>query len=91
MKRLPIQAAKDVAERYNQQQVILVAWDAADGLTHVVSYGTTLAACEQAAAGANVVKRALGFPEELCNTKPSRVRRRDRPTLPNGPKEGDRG
>ena len=85
MKRLPIQAAKDVAQKYGQAQVILVAWDEDDNLTHVVSYGRTLKDCESAAAGANLIKKALGFPESLCNDKPARVRRREKRNDPKPP------
>lgn len=73
--RIPIAAARRIAEHYGQQQVILVTWDGAK--THVVTYGTTLEACEQAAAGGNRVKRALGWPKELCHAKPARQRRRE--------------
>jgi hypothetical protein len=73
MKRLPIQAAKDLAEKYNQSQVILVTWDKDDGLIHTVSYGVSLRDCEQAALGANMVRMALGFPEDDCKAVPARI------------------
>ena len=73
-KRIPITAARRIAEEFGQQQVILVTWDGA--ITHVVTYGATREACEQAAQGGNRVKRALGWPEELCNAEPAHVRRR---------------
>lgn len=75
MKRLPIKAAKDLAKKYGQSQVILITWDEKDHLTHTVSYGDTVKACEQAAKGANLVRRALGFPEDLCQAVPARVKR----------------
>lgn len=76
MKRLPIQAAKDIAAKYKQAQVILVTWDEESKLVHTVSYGKTFLDCERAAEGANVVRKALGFPEALCNEKPARSRRK---------------
>lgn len=76
--RIPIARAKSIAEQHDLDQVIVVAWDAKAGMTHVVTYGKTLADCEQAAKGGNLVKRALGWPESQCNAKPSRVRKRDR-------------
>jgi len=76
MKRLPIQAAKDIATKYKQAQVILVTWDEESKLVHTVSYGKTLTDCERAAEGANVVRKALGFPEALCELKPARSRRK---------------
>lgn len=73
-KRIPIKAAKDVADKYNLKQVILCVWDGE--LTHVVTYGKTLEDCSQAACGGNNIKRALGWPEELCQAEPSRVKRK---------------
>lgn len=81
-KRIPIQVAKDIAEKYGQAQVIIVTWDAKEGLTHVVTYGQTLTDCDQAAKGGNLVKRALGWPESQCQAEPTRVRRRRRPPAP---------
>ena len=74
--RIPIKVAKDIAKKYDQQQVILVTWD--KGTTHVVTYGKTLTDCEQAAQGGNFVKKALGWPDELCQTKPARVKRKEK-------------
>ena len=74
--RIPVVAAKRLAEEYQQRQVILVTWDGSK--THVVTYGRTIPECEQAAKGGNRVKRALGWPESLCNDVPARVRREER-------------
>jgi hypothetical protein len=49
MKRLPITAAKLVAEKYDQAQVILMTFDKSDNLVHVVSYGRTKKDCSEAA------------------------------------------
>jgi hypothetical protein len=74
--RLPIARAKEIAERHDLDQVILVAWSRRDGTTHVVTFGRSIEDCAQAAEGGNRVKRALGWPESLCNAVPARVRRR---------------
>jgi hypothetical protein len=74
MKRLPIEAAKALAKKYNQAQVILVTWDALDHVIHTVSYGKTTDDCAQAALGANLVRETLGFPEEDCHEVPYRAR-----------------
>lgn len=74
--RIPISAAKQIAEQHGCKQVIVVAYDE-QGLTHVVTYGKSVRDCEQAAMGGNFVKRALGWPEELCKDKPARQRRRE--------------
>jgi hypothetical protein len=75
-KRIPIAEAKRVAEAHGCRQVIMLAFDD-EGRTHVVTYGRTLADCEQAAEGGNRMKRVMGWPEELCQDKPARVRRKD--------------
>lgn len=70
-KRIPIRAAKAIASEFGLQQVILVAWD--HGRTHVVTYGDTAEACDQAAQGGDFVKKALGWPE-TGPAYPSRVK-----------------
>ena len=72
-KDVPISAAKRIAKQYEKDQVIIVTWDKEHGLMHVTTYGKTIEDCRQAAQGGNFVKRALGFPEELCNSVPDRA------------------
>jgi hypothetical protein len=64
-KRIPITAAKAIADKYNQTQVIILTWDRVNGLTHVVTYGVTKEDCRQAAEGANRVKGFLGLAGRL--------------------------
>lgn len=75
-KRLPIQAAKDIAKKYGQDQVILITWDKENHLIHTVSYGKTASDCSQAALGANIVKAAIGYPEKDCHAVPYRARKK---------------
>lgn len=70
---IPISAAKEIGKRYGKQQVIVVAWDAFHGKEHVTTWGEDAEACRQAAAGGNRVKRALGWPEALCDAKSKSV------------------
>jgi hypothetical protein len=70
--RIPIKAAKDVANIYKCRQVILMAWDGER--THCVTYGKTVEDCDQAARGGNRIKVALGWPESLMD-EPSRVKK----------------
>lgn len=72
-KPIPIKAAKAISEAYDKNQVIIVTWDKQHGMTHVTTYGKTLEECDQAALGGNLVKRALGWDESLCNSVPNRV------------------
>lgn len=75
-KRLPIKAAKDLAKDFDLTQVLLVAWDKKNNMTHVVTYGKTVEDCKQAAAGGNRLKKEiLGWPPEHCDASPSRARK----------------
>lgn len=69
---IPIAAARDFAIEHKLTQVIIVGWNGRD--THVVTYGASATDCDQAAMGGNLVKKAIGFPESMCGSKPSRVR-----------------
>jgi len=81
-KNVPISTARDIAERFGKDQVIIVTWDKTHGRTHVTTYGKTVEESDQAAKGGNLVKRALGWPEELCNAVPARVRRQRKGSQP---------
>jgi hypothetical protein len=45
--KIPVSAAKTVAEQFNLKQVLLIGYDG--DLVHVVTYGKTKADCEAAA------------------------------------------
>lgn len=70
--KIPITAAKRVAIEHACRQVIIMAWDGER--THCVTYGNTVADCDQAAQGGNRIKAALGWPETLM-AEPSRVKK----------------
>jgi hypothetical protein len=76
-KRIPITEAKRISKLYGQSQVILVTWDKVNNRQHVVTYGQSITDCEQAARGGNFVKEALGWPKDLCQDVPARIKRRD--------------
>ena len=46
-KRIPVSAAKKVAEQFGLKQILLIGWDG--DRTHIVTYGRTKADCEAAA------------------------------------------
>lgn len=77
-KRIPIQAAKDVAKKFNLAQVILICWEvdekSRNAMTHIVTYGKTKEDCLMAAQGGNKLKKALGWPENLHHAEPSRMK-----------------
>ena len=71
-KRVPIKAAKEFAKSQGLDQVIIAAWDGER--THIVTYGKSTEDCDQAAQGGDLIKKALGWPEE-ANSLPSRVKK----------------
>lgn len=77
-KRIPVQAAKDVAKKFNLAQVILICWEvdevSRNAMTHIVTYGKTKEDCLEAAQGGNRLKKALGWPENLCVAEPARMK-----------------
>lgn len=70
-KKIPVAAAREIANKFVCRQVILLAWDGE--LTHIVTYGKSVDDCAHAAAGGNMLKQKWGWPE--CNDQPSRVRK----------------
>lgn len=72
-KRLPINDLRELANKRDLRQVILMAWDGER--THVVTYGRSVEDCNQAAIGGNKLKEAMNWPKELCDAEPSRVKK----------------
>lgn len=72
-KRLPIRIAKDIAKEFGQTHVIILTHDEKEGLDHVVTYGKTVEQCDQAAEFGNRLKQQMGWPQNLCQSEPSRV------------------
>lgn len=60
-KPIPISAARQIAKKYDKNQVIIVTWDAEHGQTHITTYGIDKEQCRQAAMGGKAVSKALGF------------------------------
>ncbi len=75
---IPISAAKEIAQRFAKDQVIVVTWDAVHGREHVTTYGIDVEQCRQAALGGDRVKTALGWvenPPVASKPKPKKPRR----------------
>lgn len=62
-KPVPITAAREIAKRFDKDQVIVVAWDGVHKKEHVTTYGVNKEQCRQAALGGDRVKAALGWPD----------------------------
>lgn len=76
-RKIPIAAVKRFAREYDKDQVIVLCFSKKDGKTWVSTYGKTLDDCRQAAEGGNKLKRALGWPDELCHAKPARAKAKE--------------
>ena len=76
-KRIPIADAKRIGEAHGYSQVIIVAWDQKTGIESVCTWGKSITDCDQAANGGNFVKKAMGWPDEHCHAKPSRIKRKE--------------
>jgi hypothetical protein len=77
MKDIPIAAAKGIANDYAWPEVVIFAYDPESGDQHVTTYGKSYAQCVDAARAGNYLKKHLGWPEELCNSKPARQKRKE--------------
>lgn len=75
-KRIPINWAKKIAEDLGYTQVIIHGYDGATGVQSVCTFGKSLSDCDNAAKGGNVIKKMLGFPEEMCKSVPARIKRK---------------
>lgn len=75
-KKIPIKAAKDIANEYGYNQIIIHGYDIESGVQSVCTYGKSQEDCDNAAKGGNAIKKLLGWPDDLCNTKPQRVKKR---------------
>jgi len=72
-KQIPISAAKQLSEKYEYPEIVIFAYDPDTRMQHVTTYGKTKEQCEDAAKAGNYLKLVLGWPEELCNAKPSKI------------------
>lgn len=72
-KRIPIARLKEFAKANGLHLSILFAWDGER--SHIVTYGTTLQDCDKAAEFGNAIAKQLGWPANLCDATPSRVKK----------------
>ena len=77
-KKMPISAAKELAKKYDKDQIIILAWDKTTGDHWVTTYGKSIEDCAQAAEGGNRIKEFLGFPKEAYQSKPARIKRKEK-------------
>ena len=68
--RIPIKSVRDFGKAHGLTHVIVFGYS---GLEHVATWGKTAANAAEAADLGNRLKRALNWPESLCNAQPARV------------------
>jgi len=59
-RRIPIAAARRYGQEYGQQQVLILSFGP-DGVTHLVTWGSTKKDCQQATEGIQRVAKILGM------------------------------
>ena len=75
MNRIEWEVLKKFSKENGLVQAVLVALDANREQVHVVTWGDTMEDCKLAAeAGNNLKRHIVGWPEELCNDVPERVK-----------------
>lgn len=74
MKEIPIDELSKLAKKYGKDRMVLVSIDNETGTQWVTTYGKSMNDCNDACELGNHIKRdILVWPEELCNTKPTRT------------------
>lgn len=73
MKEITIEMAKTLSRETEYPEIIIVGYDPVSGIQHVTTYGETKAQCLDAAKAGNFIKKACGWPDELCHAKPIRT------------------
>ncbi len=76
MNPIPIMVAEEIARDFDAAQVVVWACDD-EGAQHVTTFGTDLVHKQLAADAGNRVRRAAGWPEELCKAKPNVLEKLD--------------
>lgn len=68
---VPVEAAKEIAERYSKAMVVILCWDTEHHLLHTTTYGRSALEKQNAAAVGEICTRAVGadmsedFPGDL--------------------------
>lgn len=73
MKEITIEMAKFISRKTEYPEIIIMGYDPVSGQQHVTTYGETKEQCLDAAKAGNFIKKACGWPDELCHAKPRRM------------------
>jgi hypothetical protein len=78
MKEITIEMAKRVSQETGYPEIIIFGYDLISGRQHVTTYGETKAQCLDAARAGNFIKKACGWPDELCHAKTTKKSLKDK-------------
>ena len=67
---LPISLAKQISKEREFSEIIIIGYNAETGMKVVTTYGRTTDDSIDAARTGNKIKKMLGFPDEMCHSKP---------------------
>lgn len=70
---IPIDAAKEISKLYEFPEVVIFGYDPATNMQHVTTYGVSKEQSLDAARAGNYLKKAMGWPADQCNAKPTRT------------------
>lgn len=59
-KPVPVEAARELADKYDKSIVLIWSWDPVHGLLHTTTYGKSLQEKHWAAQGGEIAAKALG-------------------------------
>jgi hypothetical protein len=59
-KPVPVEAAKQIAEHYDKDMVVILSYDSVHEMTHTTTYGKTAFDKENAAAAGEICAKAIG-------------------------------
>ena len=76
MKKIPIKALKEFANKYGFDQVIIIAKSNKPNVENVATWGRSIEDCKSTAVSGNNLKRHMGWPESLCHATPSRLKKK---------------
>ena len=67
--KISIKDAKRIREEFGLTHIVIFGVEA-DGTEHVATHGKTMENAREAAKAGNKLKRAIGWPEEMCRDNP---------------------
>ncbi|MEN6434172.1 MAG: hypothetical protein ABFD06_15170 [Smithella sp.] len=71
MKEITISMAEKISKETGYDEIVIFGYNPISKQQHVTTFGKTKEQCIDAAKAGNFLKKALGWPDELCKSKPN--------------------